>query len=318
MSTAANVTPPGTRLPGDPGLRDMDADLVRGRSLSRGERRTAWSMVAPTLVMILAVAFVPVLWTIWLSLHNATLIQTGSWAGFSNYTFVFDDPAFRQSLLYTAIFTVVCVGVELVLGMAMALVLNRHFVGQGALRAIVLIPWAFPLSVAAALLRLMLVPPFGILSHLLGSVGLNSDPLTSNSGLLIAIIIADIWTSTPFIAVLLLAGLQTIPSEVLEAAKVDGASPVQSFFHITLPLLKPAMLVATLFRTLQAWAAFDLFQVVAVHQINSLSTYVYQDVRESDLFLAPGTAAAVLTFVSSLLIALVFIRGFGTQTVQQA
>ena len=202
--------------------------------------------------------------------------------------------------------------------MGMALVLHRRFPGRGAVRAIVLIPWAFPLSVAAALVRLMLVPPFGILSHLLGQLGLNSDPLTSNSGLLIAIIIADIWTSTPFIAVLLLAGLQTIPSEVLEAARVDGASPVQSFFHITLPLLKPAMLVATLFRTLQAWAAFDLFQVIAVHQINSLSTYVYQDVRESDLYLAPGTAAAVLTFVSSLLIALVFIRGFGTQTVQQA
>lgn len=318
MSTAANVTPPGTRLTGGPDLRDSDAEVIGGRTLSRGERRTAWSMVAPTLVMILAVAFVPVLWTIWLSFHNATLIQTGSWAGLSNYTFVFDDPAFRQSLLYTAIFTVVCVGIELVLGMGMALVLHRRFLGRGALRAIVLIPWAFPLSVVAALLRLMLVPPFGILSHLLGQIGLNSDPLTSNSGLLIAIIIADIWTSTPFIAVLLLAGLQTIPSEVLEAAKVDGASPVQSFFHITLPLLKPAMLVATLFRTLQAWAAFDLFQVIAVHQINSLSTYVYQDVRESDLFLAPGTAAAVLTFVSSLLIALVFIRGFGTQTVQQA
>ena len=318
MSTAANVTPPGTRLSGGPELRDIDAEVVGRRTLSRGERRTAWSMVAPTLVMILAVAFVPVLWTIWLSFHNATLIQTGTWAGFSNYKFVFDDPAFRQSLLYTGIFSVVCVSVELVLGMGMALVLNRRFRGRGALRAIVLIPWAFPLSVAAALLRLMLVPPFGILSHLLGQIGLNNDPLTTNSGLLIAIIVADIWTSTPFVAVLLLAGLQTIPSEVLEAARVDGASPIQSFFHITLPLLKPALLVATLFRTLQAWAAFDLFQVIAVHQINSLSTYVYQDVRESDLFLAPGTAAAVLTFVSSLLIALVFIRGFGAQTVQQA
>ncbi len=318
MSAAANITPPGTRPSSDPGLHDTDVEVVGGRTLSRGERRTAWAMVSPTLVMILAVAFVPVLWTIWLSLHNATLIQTGSWAGFGNYTFVFDDPMFRQSLLYTAIFTVVCVGVELVLGMGMALVLHRRFPGRGAVRAIVLIPWAFPLSVAAALVRLMLVPPFGILSHLLGQLGLNSDPLTSNSGLLITIIIADIWTSTPFIAVLLLAGLQTIPSEVLEAARVDGASPVQSFFHITLPLLKPAMLVATLFRTLQAWAAFDLFQVIAVHQINSLSTYVYQDVRQSDLYLAPGTAAAVLTFVSSLLIALVFIRGFGTQTVQQA
>ena len=96
MSTAANITPPGTGLSGDPGLHDTDAEVVGGRTLSRGERHTAWAMVSPTLVMILAVAFVPVLWTIWLSLHNATLIQTGSWAGFSNYTFVFDDPVFRQ------------------------------------------------------------------------------------------------------------------------------------------------------------------------------------------------------------------------------
>ncbi len=274
-------------------------------------------MVSPTVLVILAIAFLPIADSIYLSVHNATLTSTGSYAGFSNYSFIFGDPVFRQSILYTAIFTVAAVGVELVLGMGIALVLHRRFRGRGALRALVLIPWAFPLSIAAALTRLMLVPPFGVLSHLLGQIGLSSDPLTSNGGLLVTVIVADIWTSTPFIAVLLLAGLQTIPGEVLEAARVDGASALQGFFRVTLPLLKPAMLVALLFRTLQAWAAFDLFQVIAVNQINSLSTYVYRDVRQSDLFLAPGTAGAVFTFVTSLAIALLFIKGFGAQTVQR-
>jgi trehalose/maltose transport system permease protein len=316
MSTATSATPPGTGRAYD---KRMPARRGRGsaRTLRRGERRTAWAMVSPTILALLAVALVPLVLTIYLSVHNATLSRTGSFAGLGNYTYVFGDPAFRQSLLYTAMFTVVSVVIELVIGMGVALVLHRRFRGGGMLRAVVLIPWAFPLSVAAALTRLMLVPPFGILSHLLGQAGLSSDPLTSNAGLLITVIIADVWTSTPFIAVLLLAGLQTIPNEVLEAAKVDGATPLQSFFRITLPLLKPVMLVALLFRTLQAWAAFDLFQVIAVNQINSLSTYVYQDVRQSDLYLAPGTAAAVFTFVTSLAIALVFIKGFGTQTVQE-
>jgi trehalose/maltose transport system permease protein len=316
VSTAAGVTPSRTNPPDDELL--PAEERASARALTRGERRTAWLMVAPTIVVILAIAFLPVLASIYLSLHNATLTHSGSFAGLSNYSFVFGDPAFRQSLLFTAIFTVASVSIELVIGMVVALVLHRRFRGGGTLRALVLIPWAFPLSIAAALIRLMLLPPFGILSHLLGQLGLTTDPLTSNSGLLITVIAADVWTSTPFIAVLLLAGLQTIPTDVLEAARVDGASSVQSFVRVTLPLLKPAILVALLFRTLQAWAAFDLFQVIGVNQINSLSTYVYKDVRQSDLFLAPGTAAAVFTFVTSLAIALVFIKGFGTQTVQEA
>jgi trehalose/maltose transport system permease protein len=318
MSSTAHLSASPTRPPDGGSQVAANDDAVDSRALSRGERRTGWVMVSPTVVLVLAIAVVPVLWTVFLSFHHVALTNTGSWAGLSNYAFVFKDSAFRQALLDTAIFTVVAVAIELVLGMGMALVLNRRFRGRGALRAVMLIPWAFPLSVAAALLRLMLVPPFGVLSHLLGQLGFSSDPLASNSGLLTAVIAADIWTSTPFVAVLLLAGLQTIPNEILEAARVDGATPIQSFFRVTLPLLKAPLLVAVLFRTLQAWAAFDLFQVVAVHQINSVSTYVYQDVRESALFLAPGTAAAVLTFLSSLLIAAVFIRGFGIQTVQEA
>jgi multiple sugar transport system permease protein len=118
-------------------------------------------------------------------------------------------------------------------------------------------------------------------------------------------------------ALLILAGLQTIPGEVIEAARVDGSSALQRFIHITLPLIKPAIVVALLFRTLQAWAVYDLFYVMAQRQLESLSTYVYQGVRISELNFAPGTAAAVFTFVSSLAIVMVFIWGFGARTAQE-
>jgi multiple sugar transport system permease protein len=276
-------------------------------------------MVSPTVLVVLAVALIPVLDTIWLSLHNATVVHTGSFAGLDNYSTIFSDPAFRNALLNSAIFTVVCVAVELAIGVAVALTLDRRFRGRGALRAVVLIPWAFPLSIAAVIARLMLQDQGGIVAYLARELGLSHSPILSNpTSLLFSVIAVDIWTSTPFVALLILAGLQTIPGEVLEAAKVDGANAVQSFFRITLPLLKPAILVALLFRTLQAWAAYDLFWVIAQRQIDSLSTYVYEGVSISELNFAPGAAAAVFTFASSLLIALVFIKFLGTRRAQEA
>ncbi|HEY3943849.1 MAG TPA: sugar ABC transporter permease [Solirubrobacteraceae bacterium] len=300
--------------------------LGRQRSRSRSERHTAWAMVAPTVVIVLAVAFLPVLETMWLSLHHSTasssLSNPGGFAGLRNFSALFSDPVFAQSLKYTAIFTVVAVPIELVIGMGVALILHRRFRGRGFMRAIVLIPWGFPLAIAAVLARLMLQSPFGILGFLLQQVGLissSSSVLSNNTDLLIGVIVVDVWTSVPFIALLLLAGLQTIPNDVLAAAKVDGATPVQSFFRVTLPLLKPALLVSLLFRTLQAWAVYDLFYVMAENNIKSLSTYVYQGVINGDvLSFPPATAAAVFTFATSLAIALVYIKGFGVRTVQDA
>lgn len=318
MSATVGATPPSPAHKLEQGPVSPPV-LPRGSRLGRGERRTAWAMVAPTVLVVLAVAFLPVVDTIYLSLHHSTVTHTGGFAGLSNFTALFSDPAFLQSLKYTTIFTLVSIPVELVIGMAVALVLHRRFRGRGLLRALVLIPWAFPLAVAAVLARLMLQDPFGILQYLAQQVGLVHGPILSNyTALLVGVIVVDVWTSTPFIALLLLAGLQTIPTDVLEAARVDGATRVQSFFHVTLPLLKPAMLVALLFRTLQAWAVYDLFWVMAEHNINSLSTYVYQGVTQSDLNFAPATAAAVFAFVTSLAIALVYIKGFGTRTVQEA
>lgn len=291
----------------------MSTSLRPSRSPSqRGERRLGAFLTSPTLVVILLVTLVPVAVTAYLSVHQATLDSAGAYVGLDNYRYIAGDPAFRLALQNTALFTIVAVAIELVLGLAVAVVLNQAFRGRAVLRSIVLLPWAFPLSVAAVLGRLMLQDQTGIVSTLLTRVGLvHGSILSSPSDLLTATIVVDVWTSTPFVAFLLLAGLQSIPPSVLEAAAVDGAGPVRLLWHVILPLLRSAILVAILFRTLQAWAVYDLFYVMGLNQINSLSTYVYRDVRLSELQFAHGSAAAVFVFATSLLIAVAFMKGLG-------
>jgi trehalose/maltose transport system permease protein len=287
------------------------------RTLKREERRTAIAMVSPAVLLILAVAFLPVLYTIWLSLHDATVTRTGEFVGLRNFTDAFADPAFREAFANTSIFTVVSVSLELVLGLAIALAIDRSFRARGAVRASVLVPWAFPVVISALMWRLMLQDQVGIISYLAQEIGLTEDPILSDrTSLMVAAIGVDVWKTTPFMALLLLAGLQTIPRDVKDAALVDGAGPVQRLFHITLPLLRPAILVALLFRTLEAWSVYDLFWVMSNRQLESLSTYVFEGVRVSQLQFSTGTAAAVLVFLSSILIALVYIKGVGARTLE--
>ncbi len=209
----------------------------------------------------------------------------------------------------------ISVAIQFVLGLAIALAINRAFVGRGPVRAAILVPWAFPLIISAVIWRLFYLPNGGILNYLFVTVGPLTQPILTDQTLLLAgAILADVWKTTPFMALLLLAGLQTIPSDVYEAAKVDGANRIQSFFRITLPMLKGSILVALLFRTLDAWRIFDLFWAMSDRQLESLSTYTYETVRVSQLLFPVGNAAAVFTFVSALVIALIFIRCFGMET----
>lgn len=287
---------------------------VRAREApsQRGERRLGAFLTSPTLLVILLVTLVPIGVTAYLSVHRASLDSAGTYVGLENYRYIAGDPAFRLALQNTAVFTIAAVAIELVLGLAVALVLNQAFKGRAVLRSIVLLPWAFPLSIAAVLGRLMLQDQTGIVSTMLTRVGLvHGSILSSPSDLLAAVIVVDVWTSTPFVAFLLLAGLQSIPTSVVEAAACDGAGPVRLLWHVILPLLRPAILVAVLFRTLQAWAAYDVFYVMGLNQINSISTYVYRDVRLSELQFAHGSAAAVFVFTTSLVIAVAFMTGLG-------
>lgn len=228
---------------------------------------------------------------------------------------MFQDTVFQSALLNTVIFTVVSVAIEFALGLAIALALNRAFVGRGLARATILVPWAFPIVISAVMWRLMYQDQVGIINYIATTLGLIDQPiLTNNALIMIGAIISDVWKTTPFMALLLLAGLQTIPGDVYEAARVDGASKVQQFFRITLPLLKPAILVALLFRTLDSWRVYDLFWAMSDQQLESLSTYTYKAVRVSQLLFPVGNAAAVFTFLSAFAIAIFFIKVLGMKT----
>ena len=267
------------------------------------------------MVIILVVALIPIVSSVWLSIHQATIVQTGSFVGLQNYINMFQDSSFLEGLKNTLIFTVVSVFIEFIIGLAIALAINRAFRGRGLVRAAILVPWAFPTVISAAMWRLMFQDQVGIINYVANTLGLINQPILSNNTLLlIGAILVDVWKTTPFMALLLLAGLQTIPGDVYEAARVDGANVLQRFFLITLPLLKPSILVAVLFRTLDSYRVFDLFWVISNHQLESLSTYVYEGVKISQLQFATGNAAAVFIFVTAFLLALFFIKVLGMQT----
>jgi len=210
---------------------------------------------------------------------------------------------------------VVSVALEFIIGLGIALAINRAFRGRGLVRAAVLVPWAFPTVISAVMWRLMFQDQIGVIDVVANKIGLISEPVLSDTTLLlIATILIDTWKTTPFMALLLLAGLQTIPADVYEAARVDGANVIQRFFRITMPLLKGTILVAVLFRTLDAYRAYDLFWVFSGQQLESLSTFVFKSVRISQLLFAQGNAASMFVFITSFLIALIFIKVFGMQT----
>ncbi len=279
------------------------------------ERRTAYYMILPALVIVVAIAFFPILYGVLLSLTDSSVNAVGSFVGVENYVEMFQNPDFLEGLSNTVIFTVVSVTLEFIIGLAIALAVNRAFRGRGLVRAAVLVPWAFPTVISAVMWRLMFQPGIGIFQYVAETIGLISGPVLSDPTLLlIAAILIDVWKTTPFMALLLLAGLQVIPNDVYEAARVDGANVYQRFFRITLPLLKGAILVAVLFRTLDSYRVYDLFWVMSNQELESLSTFVYEGVRISQLQFGQGNAASVFIFVTAFLIALFFIRVLGMRT----
>ena len=279
------------------------------------ERRTAYYMILPTLFIILVVAFYPILYSLVLSVTDSNINVFGSFVGLENYVNMFQNVEFREGLVNTVVYTVISVFFEFIIGLAIALAINRAFRGRGLVRAAVLVPWAFPTVISAVMWRLMFQDQVGIINYVANAIGLISEPILSDRTLLlIAAILVDVWKTTPFMALLLLAGLQTIPGDVYEAARVDGANVMQRFFRITLPLLKSAILVAVLFRTLDAYRVYDLFWAMSNRELESLSTFVYKSLRVSQLLFPTGNAAAVFIFITAFLLALFFIKVLGMQT----
>ena len=283
---------------------------------SRGvpERRLAWLMTAPSMLLIALVAVYPIVYAIWLSLHEYSLIEAGlsrwaSPAGLGNYIDAFEDPEFRKSIYITLIFSVASVALETVIGLVMALIMATAFRGQGLLRTVVLVPWAVLTVVTAIMWRTMVDPNLGFVNTILGT---NTVWLGEEPHALIVMILADTWKTAPFMALLLLAGLQVIPSEIYEAAKVDGATAWQRFTRITLPLLTPALLVALIFRTLDALRAFDLPKVLTngANGTTTMSLIAQRTFQENRLY-GEGAALSIITFILVMAVSFAYIRFVG-------
>ncbi|WP_026690497.1 carbohydrate ABC transporter permease [Alteribacter aurantiacus] len=238
--------------------------------------------------------------------------------GLTNYGKYLQDDRMWRAMWNTVLFTTVSVFFELVIGLAVALVINRAFFGRGIVRASVLIPWAIPTAVGAMMWRYLYDGQSGVVSHYFAQLGIISDSsvlLSTGSGAMAAIILADVWKTTPYMALLLLAGLQTIPRTLYEAAEVDGANKIQTFIKITLPMLKSAILVALLFRTLDAFRVFDLIYVLTgggpANRTESISVYAYKVLFAQQNF-GEGAVLSVIVFISVAIISTLFIKIIGS------
>ena len=271
-------------------------------------------MVSPSLVVILIVAAYPIAYAIWLSLHQYSVIHPGlsRWVGVDNYTSALGSGDFWDSVKVTFIFTGISVALELVIGMGMALLMHAAFAGRTLLRAVVLVPWAILTVGTAIMWRSIVEPDIGFLNQVLKALhlpGAHTVWLGKSGYALAVMIFADVWKTAPFMALLLLAGLQVIPGELNDAARVDGATAWQRFMRVTLPLLRPAILVALIFRTLDALRIFDLPFVLTqgANGTTSLSLYAYQQLTQNRL-IGQGSALSVLTFIIVMAVSFVYIR----------
>lgn len=286
----------------------------RTEALSEGarqERRLGWLLCAPAVVVMLAVTAYPIGYAIYLSLQRYDLRfpNQARFVGLSNYAAVLSSEFWWQAFWVTLFITVVSVAVELVLGFSLALVMHRTIFGRGSVRTAILVPYGIVTVVAAYSWQYAWTPDTGYLAALLPS---GDAPLTEQWPAIGLIILAEVWKTTPFMALLLLAGLALVPEETLRAAMVDGASAWQRFALVTVPLMKPAILVALLFRTLDAFRIFDNIYVLTsgAHGTGSVSILGYDNLFTA-LNLGIGSAISVLIFLCVGVIAFAFIKLFG-------
>jgi len=295
--------------------------------LERREARLGLVLAAPAVAVIAAIALFPLAWTVWesLHLHDLRMPWRGRpFVGLGNYLEALGNARFWGAMAHTAFFTAVSVALEMALGLVLALALNRTFRGRGLVRAAVLVPWAIPTVVAGLLWAFMFDGRAGVANAVLISLGVLEAPFVwfvHAAGAWVPVILADVWKTTPFVALLLLAGLQSIDPTLYEAARVDGASRWRQFRHVTLPLLKPAILVALIFRTLDAFRVFDLVFVMTRGgpgtATEPIALYTFSALLESLRF-GYGSALSVIVFVVTFALALAYIRLLGADLVRGA
>ena len=286
----------------------------RRSKLQRRQARIGWVLLIPALTVVALVAIYPLGKTIYYSFTNQEFLQgiePTKWVGLENYRTLWHDTIFRTAVWETVKFTLITVSFEFVLGMIIALVVNSSFKGRGAMRAVMLVPWAIPTVVAAQMWKWMYDDVYGVVNdagvrlHIFShSHAWISEPSTA----LASVCAVDIWKTTPFVALLLLAGLQVIPRDLYEAADVDGASKIQQFWRITLPLLRPAILVALIFRTLDALRVFDVFYVFFGNRPDTQTMAIYaQSTIVGDGHVGYGSAVSVAIFLIIGLFVIVYV-----------
>jgi multiple sugar transport system permease protein len=278
---------------------------------AKAERKLGWMLCAPAVIVMIAVTAYPVIYAVYLSLerYNLELPQQIKFIGLSNYAAVLSSPYWWQALKVTVIIAIFSVSISLVLGMLLALLMHRTLFGRNTVRTAALVPYGIVTVAAAYGWQYAWTPSQGYLSAAFG----NGAPLTKEVTAIIVIIIAEIWKTTPFMGLLLLAGLSLVPEDLQKAAKVDGATAWQRFSRITLPLMKPAILVALLFRTLDSFRIFDSIFILTAgnNGTGSVSILGYDNLFNA-LNLGVGSTISILIFICVAIIAVAFIKGFGT------
>ncbi|OJV95314.1 MAG: hypothetical protein BGO39_25290 [Chloroflexi bacterium 54-19] len=284
----------------------------------------SYLMVLPAMLVIVLVVFFPIAQTFWFSLHDIDKRlgdRPEPFIGLQNYTDAFTQPDISTRLFdafsFTTRFAVISVGLEFFLGLGVALVLNREFRGRAVVRALILIPWSITTVVVARMWGLIYNSEFGVLNSMLKGMGIIQHDLlwTADQTLTFwAVVVADVWKSTPFVALILLSGLQLIPADLYEAATVDGASAWQKFRYITFPALRPTILIALVFRTIDALRIFDLVYVLTEGGFGteSLNYMTYQEIFRNQNF-GFGSSLAIITFLYILIIAAIYIKLLGNR-----
>ena len=282
------------------------------------EERLGWALAFPALGVVALIAVFPMLWTFWESLHLDDLRMPWlgrPFVGWGNYVEVMGDPRFWSALGRTTLFALVTVALELGAGLVLALMLDRIVRGRGLVRTIVILPWAIPTVVAALVWRFIFESPGGLATAALAEIGVTAPTWFADEfAAWVPLVLADVWKTTPFVALLLLAGLQNIDRSLYEAADVDGAGPWQQFINITLPLLRPALLVAALFRALDAFRVFDVMFVMTGGgpgtATETVAMYTFSTLLQHLRF-GYGAALSVIAFVLAFALALAGLRLFG-------
>jgi multiple sugar transport system permease protein len=287
--------------------------MERSNTNISGETKTAYLFNAPLIITAIVFALIPVIGTIVTSLMRDVTFLPEKFLAFENYKRLFGDGHFFESLKFTFLFVVVSVSLELIFGLIFALLLNEALPFHGLLRVVILIPWVIPIAISARVWELIYNFNYGIFNYIILQLDISDQPVSwlgSSIGAFAAVVVSDVWKTTPFMAIILLTGLSAINSDLYKQAKIDGTNFFQRFFKITLPLLKPVLIVALLFRTIDAIRIFDLIYVLTGGgpggSTSSLSIYAFNYYVSGDF--GYGSAVSVIVFLAAGLLSVLYIK----------